>query len=375
MRFRFPLISLLLLPAIASAGLAAPPVYQSPAAKGDGWALGDAGGKGWNLDKFAELENAIAKGEFPAVTSVLVAKDGELVYERYFNEGGPETLNDVRSASKSVTALLVGAAIDRGLVQSAQAKVYRYFPDEQPWRRLDPRKQGFTLEDLLTMSSLWECNDENQFSTGNEERMYLSENWTQFALNLPIKGFAPWMKRPQDSPHGRAFSYCTAGAFLLGAVLERATGKPLSEFSAEVLEQPLGIVRSQWNRSSEGVGMGGGGTRYRSRDLAKLGQIAADGGRWQGRQIISERWIKASLNVHAQARDDAEYGYLFWRFRFALRGREQGVWAMSGNGGNYVFVLPEEKLVAVVTRTSYNQRGVHQQTQKIFGDYILKAMP
>jgi CubicO group peptidase (beta-lactamase class C family) len=375
MRLRFPLISLLLLPAIASASLAASPVYQPPAAHEDGWAVGDARGKGWNLDRFVDLENAIAKGEFPAVTSVLVAKDGELVYERYFNDGSPETLNDVRSASKSATALLVGAAIDRGLIQNAQAKVYRYFPDEQPWRHLDPRKQDLTLEDLLTMSSLWECDDENQFSTGNEERMYLSENWTRFALNLPIKGFAPWMKRPEESPHGRAFSYCTAGTFVLGAVLERATGKPLSEFSAEVLEQPLGIVRSQWNRSSEGVGMGGGGTRYRSRDLAKLGQIAADGGRWQGRQIISERWIKATLSVHAQARDDAEYGYLFWRFRFPLHGREQGVWAMSGNGGNYVFVLPEENLVAVVTRTSYNQRGAHQQSQKIFSDYILKAMP
>lgn len=376
MRFRFPLISLLLLPAIAIATAnAAPSVYQTPISQEDDWAVGDAGVKGWHLDRFAELEDAIAKGEYPAVTGILIAKDGELVYERYFNEGSPEALNDVRSASKSVTALLVGAAIDRGLIQDAQAKVYRYFPDKQPWRRLDSRKQDFTLEDLLTMSSLWECDDDNQFSTGNEERMYLSENWTQFALDLPIKGFAPWVKRPEESPYGRAFSYCTAGTFVLGAILERAAGKPLSEFSAEVLETPLGIVRSQWNRSSEGVGMGGGGTRYRSRDLAKLGQLVADGGRWQGRQIISARWMKAALSVHAQARDDAEYGYLFWRFHFPLRGREQGVWAMSGNGGNYVFILPEENLVAVVTRTSYNQRGVHQQTQKIFSDYILKAMP
>lgn len=374
MRFRFPLISLLLLPAIATAN-AAPSVYQPPTSQEDDWAVGDAGVNGWHLDRFAGLEDAIANGEYPAVTSILIAKDGELVYERYFNEGAPEALNDVRSASKSVTALLVGAAIDRGLIQDAQAKVYRYFPDKQPWRRLDSRKQDFTLEDLLTMSSLWECDDDNQFSTGNEERMYLSENWTQFALDLPIKGFAPWVKRPEESPYGRAFSYCTAGTFVLGAILERATGKPLPEFSAEVLETPLGIVRSQWNRSSEGVGMGGGGTRYRSRDLAKLGQLVADGGRWQGRQIISARWMKAALSVHAQARDDAEYGYLFWRFHFPLRGREQGVWAMSGNGGNYVFILPEENLVAVVTRMSYNQRGVHQQTQKIFSDYILKAMP
>lgn len=375
---RFSLFCLSLLLPLATHAADGAPVdsrYRIPERTADGWAVMDAANGGWALDRFAALEAAIAQGDYPGVTSVLVAKDGKLVYERYFNEGGPDVLNDTRSASKSVTSLLVGAAVDRGLIPDAQAKVYGYFADKQPWLNPSPRKDRMTLEDLLTMSSAWECNDDNQFSSGNEERMYLSEEWVRFALDLPLRGFAPWMKRPEDSPHGRAFAYCTAGSFLLGSVVERATGKSLETFSAEVLEGPLGITHAQWNRSSEGVGMGGGGTRYRSRDLAKLGQLMVDGGRWQGKPVISTAWVGSALTVHAQAREDADYGYQFWRFRFPVRGRTQGVWAMAGNGGNYVFILPEERLVAVITRTSFNQRNAHPQSQQMFSDYLLRAMP
>lgn len=349
--------------------------YAAPVASRDGWAVADAGKLGWNLARLSELEQAIAKNDFPGVTSVVVAQDGKLVYERYFGEGGPDLLNDTRSATKSVTALLVGAAIDRGLIPSAQARAYDYFADRKPFAHASERKARITLEDLLTMSSAWECDDDNQFSAGNEERMYVSEDWTRFALDIPLRGYAPWVSRPEDSPHGRAFSYCTAGSFLLGAVVEKASGKPLSQFSAEVLEQPLGITQAKWNQSSEGVGMGGGGTRYRSRDLAKLGQMVADGGRWQGKHVISENWIRQALTVRAQPRDDAEYGYQFWRFRLGQDKQAPAAWAMSGNGGNYVFIVPEQRLVAVITRTSYNQRNVHPQSQQMFGDYLLKAMP
>jgi CubicO group peptidase (beta-lactamase class C family) len=376
MRFCLFCLSLLLpLATHAADGPLVASPYRIPERKPDGWAVMDAANGGWAVDRFAALEAAIAQGDYPNVTSVLVAKGGKLVYERYFNEGGLDVLNDTRSATKSVTSMLVGAAIDRGLIPDAQAKVYGYFPDKQPWLNPSPRKDRITLEDLLTMSSAWECDDGNQFSSGNEERMYLSEEWVKFALDLPLRGFAPWMKRPEDSPHGRAFAYCTAGSFLLGSVVERVTGKSLETFAAEVLEKPLGITRVQWNRSSEGVGMGGGGTRYRSRDLAKLGQLMVDGGRWQGKPVISTAWVRSTLTVHAQARDDADYGYQFWRFHFPLHGRSRDVWAMSGNGGNYVFILPEERLVAVITRTSFNQRNAHSQSQQMFSDYLLKTMP
>lgn len=361
-------LSLINTPAVAGGSTRLPPTLD------DGWQVADATRLGWDSARLTAMETALAHGAAPATRSILIARDGQLVYEQYFNGGEREHLNDVRSATKTITALLVGAAIDRRLIGSDQDRVYDYFSDHQ-WLNPDPRKRDFRLHDLLTMSSQWECNDDNEFSSGNEERMYLSADWTQFVLDLPMKGYAPWMTRPADSPHGRAFAYCTANSFMLGAIVERAAGQSLSAFSAAVLEQPLGIGKAQWGVSAEGVGMGGGGTRYRSRDLAKFGQLLLDQGRWHDRQIVSADWVKRMMTVQAQVRDDADYGYQMWHFRFPAHDQLREVWAMSGNGGNYVFIVPEERLVMVITRTRYNSRDMHPQSQRLLSDYVLKALP
>lgn len=370
---RFPFRALLLAGLLPLAAAAAD--YAPPERLDDGWAVADATAAGWNLQPFATAEASIADGTWKGVTSLVVAHRGALVYERYFNGGGRDQLNDTRSLTKSLTALLVGAAIDRGLIPDAQARVYAYFGDKRPFGHPDPRKDAITVEDLLTMSSLLECNDDNAFSSGNEERMYVTEDWIRFALDLPIKGFAPWESKPADSPHGRSFAYCTAGSFLLGALVERAVRQPLAAFSHAVLEKPLGITAIRWNFAPDGTAMGGGGTRLRSRDLAKLGQMLGDDGLWQGKPVVSKAWARAMLTVRAQAREDAEYGYQIWRFHFPRDGKDVPAWAMSGNGGNYVFIVPELDLVAVVTSTAYNQRFAHPQSQGIFRDVVLKALP
>ena len=214
-------------------------------------------------------------------SAALLQVDGKVAYEGYFNGADAETLHDVRSASKSVTALLVGAAIGEGRLAGVQAKVYDSFPDFTARHQVDPRLRATTVQDLLTMSSLWECDDENPFSAGHEERMYVSEKWLDFALALPVKGFAPWMQRPENSPHCRAFAYCTANSFVLGAVLERATGQP-GRLRRACAGAAAGHHPEPVESFAGGNRHGGGGTRYRTRDLARIGQLVLDGGRWQG---------------------------------------------------------------------------------------------
>jgi CubicO group peptidase (beta-lactamase class C family) len=367
----------LLLPLLAWActdALAATP-YARPEQLDDGWPAADAAQRGWNIRLLEQLSAKIEDGTYKNITSLIIVQHGQMVHEAYFNDGARERLNDTRSATKSVTSLLVGAAMDRGLIAGVQTKVYPYFRDKRSIAHPDLRKQSLTLEDLLSMSSLWECDDDNRFSRGNEERMYLVEDWIQFALDLPIKGFPPWQEKPQASPFGRSFSYCTAGVVTLGAIVERATKQPLSHFAAQALEQPLGITVSEWNVSPLGVGIGGGGTRYRSRDLAKIGEMVRQGGQWQGRQIVSRAWIDASLTDRVQAREGVEYGYLWWHFHFPAKGRDRDVWAASGNGGNYVFLMPEMELVTVITSTAFNKSFAHPQSNEIYRDFVLQALP
>jgi CubicO group peptidase (beta-lactamase class C family) len=340
----------------------------------DGWQRGSLEHARLAPARFHALEAAITSGELKKIQSVLVVRDGKLVYEGYFNGADARTLMDVRSASKTVTSMLVGIAIDRGMLSGAQAKIVPFFPDKQPLANPDRRKDQITVEDFLTMSSLLECDDWNDHSRGNEEKMYIIEDWVRFTLDLPIKGFAPWATRPQDSPYGRSFSYCTAGVFVLGQVVARAAKVPVDRFAAETLFAPLGIRNVKWPYSPLGEAQTGGGLRLASADFAKLGQLYLDGGSWAGKRVVSEAWVKDSVRPHVRIDADTEYGYLWWLRSFGPKEKPQVAWAMQGNGGNKIVVLPALRMVVVVTSNNYNTRGMHEQTDRILNEFVLAAL-
>jgi CubicO group peptidase (beta-lactamase class C family) len=218
---------------------------------------------------FEDISAAVRAGTYQQITSVLVARGERMIFEQYFDDGGAEALRNTRSATKTVTGMLVGAAVDRKLLR-IDSPVLPFFSDRLPLANPDPRKSRITVEDFLTMSSLLECDDENSFSRGNEERMYLVEDWVKFTLDLPIKGFPDWTPKPADSPYGRAWSYCTAGAATLGPLLERATQQSIPDFSRVTLFEPLGITSVKWQFQPLGCAMTGGGLQLRSRDLSRL---------------------------------------------------------------------------------------------------------
>jgi CubicO group peptidase (beta-lactamase class C family) len=324
--------------------------------------------------KLHSMEDAIRSGEFKKIGSVLVARHGKLVYEGYF-DGDAATLRDTRSATKSITDVLFGIAIAEGKVSGVDAKILALLPERaRKLQNPDPRKAKITVEDFLTMSSPLECDDWNDASRGNEERMYLVEDWAQFILDLPIRGRMRVGEQEEAPPYGRYFSYCTGGVFTLSEVLEKATGMRTDRYAQEKLFQPLGVTHVQWVYSPMNVPQTGGGLRLTSRDLLKVAQLYLDKGRWLGTRIVNESWVSTSTQPHARIDETTEYGYLWWLKSFKSGDKTYPAFYMTGNGGNKVMAFPALDMTVVITSTNYNTHGMHEQTEKILTDYVLASV-
>lgn len=320
---------------------------------------------------FESLDEKCKSGEFKEISSIIVSRKGNLIYNEYYNGSNSETLHNTRSATKSITNMLIGLLISDGLLTSEYEFVSPIVKPQIDYYS-DSRKDSIKVVDLLTMSSCLECDDWNNYSRGHEEKMYIVEDWNSFFWNLPIKGFPAWVDPPEKSPYGRSFSYCTAGTVVLGDVIQKLTGS-IEKYTEERLFHPLGITNCQWQYIPTGNPMTGGGLGLRSMDLMKLASLYLQKGMWYGKEIIDEEWVDKSTMKQAFVNYGSgySYGYLWWISEFD--GEE--AFYMSGTGGNKVLVFKDLDLVVVVTSQNYGGGGsAHQEVETIISDYIIKAV-
>ncbi len=280
-------------------------------------------------------------GAYGQITSVVVSERGEIAFEEYA-EGDAETLRNTRSCTKTVAGMLLGIAIERGIVDDVDARLEDLLGEPAP---------PVVLRDLLTMSSCLDCDDWHDASPGNEELMYPQEDWLGFALGLPLR-------------ETTGFSYCTAGVVALGIALERALGEPLSDFARRELFDPLGIERAEWQRTPRGETSTAGGLELTSRSLLRLGELYLR----EGEGLVPREWAAESIRAHARIDEETEYGYLWWLKEYA----GERTFFMTGMGGNRVHVFPGRELVAVITTTNFGRRDAHALSDRLLVDEILR---
>jgi len=319
-----------------------------------------------------EMDAKINNGDYERVTSVLIAKDGKLIYEKYYNGADRDSQHNVRSGTKTIATFLTGLAIDKGFINSEKDKIYTYLQNKMPVKNPDPRKENITIEDLLTMSCMLETDDGNFLSRGHEERMYYIEDWTQFLLDLPVRSY-PFNPPPAEQPYGRFFHYSSAQAAAVSEIVENAIGSKADEFLKEHLFKPLAIRDYKLHYTPAKIINTAGGSEYRSRDFLKMIQLCLQNGRWNNKQIISEAFMKKATSPKANAREGVDYGYFLWINPFG-KDKKYDAYYMSGNGGNKMVAIPELNATVVITSTNYNNRNAHGYTDDLMNSYIVPVL-
>jgi CubicO group peptidase (beta-lactamase class C family) len=338
-----------------------PPMFTvSPENTGDGWSVSTPENEGIDANVLRITMDTISAGRFAGIDSMLVVRNGRLVSEGYFNGFGRESLHDLRSTGKSVTSALTGLAIQQGLIEGGDP-ISQHVPNFEAHDHVDARKRAITVFHLLNMNSGLDCDDADAASPGNEERMYDSRNWIDFILDL----------RMRNDPGTQAY-YCTGGVVVLGGIISSRSGMALDDYAAAYLFAPLGIQNSAWRRSPDGRATGGGGLWLRPRDAAKFGELYLDGGTWNGARVLPTAWVEESQRRVTTLHGDG-YGFLWWKRTFTHAGTSVECFYTSGNGGNFIFVVPALELVAVFTGSNYNSSAGRQPLQ-ILADRIIPAV-
>ena len=348
---------------------AAPYTYSVPPEVGDGLETASLEDVGMAVSRMTSLIDAVRTQSYVNIHSVVVVRDGKLVLEEYF--GGVDstgeyksfnrnTLHGMHSVTKSVNSALIGIALGQQLISGVDARIVDLLPQHADLFT-DPRKLELTLRDFLTMNAglVW---DEWTYSYNDPRNDHSLMN----AADSPIRYV---LARPLGGPD---FVYNSGVSISLGGIIESVSSLKADRFAREYLFRPLGIDSVFWYRYPDGTVQTGGGLWLRPRDMARIGLLFMNGGRWGTEQVVPQWWVEDSMV--RQATEDSssfDYGYQWWLGNFVVNGQDIPQVNAQGRGGQFIFLVPSLDMVAVFT--GWNDDVLFRQPFDMMQRYVLPA--
>lgn len=298
----------------------------------------------YGLEKVTALDKII-NNDYSNIAGMVVLKDGKTLYEKYFNECTVTSRIHVYSVTKSILSILIGIAIDKGYIKSINQKILDFFPD-YIIKRGEKTIQNVTLKNLLTMTAPY------KYKFAPYIKYFTSDDGVKFTLDL--LGGKGQIGEFRYTP--------LIGPDILSGILVKATGQSVLEFATEHLFLPLGITAlsnvtfhskeeqlafnkakniSGWVADGAGTNTAGWGLTLSPTDMAKIGQLYLDNGMWDGKQIVSARWVDESTKEHSRwEKRNLAYGYLWW-----IIDDKEHSYAAMGDGGNVIYVNTKKNIV------------------------------
>ncbi|MEV8504587.1 serine hydrolase [Actinoplanes sp. NPDC051475] len=319
------------------------------------------------------LDQAVHAGQVGGLHGIVAVRNGQTVLEYYGSgedfawgkslgvvEFGPETLHDLRSATKSVTGLLYGIALGEGLVPPPAEPLLPRFP-QYPDLATDPGRAALTVEHALTMSLGLEW---------SEDLPYTSPANAEIAMELAPDRYRYILQRPILERPGSRWTYCGGATALLGRLITDGTGQTLSQYAQTTLFAPLGIGGFEWMSGADGVASAASGLRMAPRDLARIGELVLAEGVWDDQRIVPAAWIREMTQPRLQTKWDAQYGYHWYIESIG----DHRVLTANGNGGQRLFILPDLNLTVAITAGNYDDPDQWRTPLAVLEQVIFPAM-